>query len=75
MICNATQIDMLFLEKIKNIVDFENVIEENKGNTDILYKAKKMGFSDKYIGILWNMKDAEDLCFNERKIIYSLFTK
>ena len=32
MICNATQIDMLFLEKIKNIVDYETVLAENKGN-------------------------------------------
>ena len=29
MICNATQIDMLFLEKIKNIVDYETVLAEN----------------------------------------------
>ena len=45
-ICNATQIDMFFLDKIKNIVDFERILEnpETKGNIDILYKAKKMAF-------------------------------
>lgn len=73
MICNATQIDMLFLEKIKNIVDFENVIKENKGNTDILYKAKKMGFSDKYIGILWNMKDAEVYALRKENNIFPVY--
>jgi len=66
-ICNATQIDMFFLDKIKNIVDFERVLEdpESKGNVDILYKAKKMGFSDKYIAQLWNEK--EDYVYELRK--------
>ena len=66
-ICNATQIDMFFLDKIKNIVDFERVLEnpESKGNIDILYKAKKMGFSDKYIAQLWNEK--EDYVYELRK--------
>ncbi|MBQ3118755.1 MAG: carbamoyl-phosphate synthase large subunit, partial [Clostridia bacterium] len=58
-ICNATQIDMFFLDKIKNIVDFERVLEnpESKGDIKLLYKAKKMGFSDKYIAQLWNEKE------------------
>ncbi len=66
-ICNATQIDMFFLDKIKNIVDFEKELEkpENAGNIGLLYKAKKMGFCDKYIAHLWNMKE-EDV-FNLRK--------
>jgi len=66
-ICNATQIDMFFLDKIKNIVDFERVLEnpENRGNIGLLYKAKKMGFSDKYIAQLWEMK--EDDVYNLRK--------
>lgn len=59
IICNATQIDMLFLEKIKNIVDFENTIKNNKGNIKILYYAKKMGFSDSFISKLWDMSDIE----------------
>ena len=29
LICNATKIDMLFLEKIKNIVVMENVLKAN----------------------------------------------
>ncbi len=66
-ICNATQIDMFFLDKIKNIVDFERVLEnpESKGNVEILYKAKKMGFSDKYIAQLWNEK--EEYVYDLRK--------
>ena len=66
-ICNVTQIDMFFLDKIKNIVDFEKVLEqpESVGNIDLLYKAKKMGFCDKYIAHLWQM--TEDDVFEMRK--------
>ncbi len=66
-ICNITQIDMLFLDKIKNIVDFEKELEkeENIGNIDLLYEAKRMGFCDKYIALLWKM--TEDDIYNLRK--------
>ncbi len=66
-ICNVTQIDMFFLDKIKNIVDFEKVLEqpESVGNIDLLYKAKKMGFCDKYIAHLWQM--TEDDVYEMRK--------
>ena len=66
-ICNVTQIDMFFLDKIKNIVDFEKVLEqpENVGNIALLHKAKKMGFCDKYIAQLWNI--AEEDVFAMRK--------
>ena len=66
-ICNVTQIDMFFLDKIKNIVDFERILEseENIGDISLLYKAKKMGFCDKYIAHLWKMTE-EDI-FRIRK--------
>ncbi len=66
-ICNATQIDMFFLDKIKNIVDLEKVLEnaESRGNVELLYTAKRMGFSDKYIAQLWKM--SEDEIYNLRK--------
>ncbi len=56
-----TAIDMFFLDKIKSIVDFEKKIEENCENRsegspvmdrDLLYDAKRMGFSDSYIAEL-----------------------
>ncbi|MBQ6893964.1 MAG: carbamoyl-phosphate synthase (glutamine-hydrolyzing) large subunit, partial [Clostridia bacterium] len=66
-ICNITHIDMFFLDKIKNIVDLERVLEaeENIGNIDALKEAKKTGFSDKYIAHLW--KTDEDAIYNLRK--------
>ncbi len=59
-ICDITQIDMMFLDKIKNIVDFEKELEANIGDISLLKQAKKMGFSDQYLAQLWNMQE-EDL--------------
>lgn len=53
-ICNITQIDMFFLDKIKKIVDFEKEMERTPHSDALLYEAKKMGFSDSYIAELWN---------------------
>lgn len=44
LIYNATKIDMLFIEKIKNIVEFESVIKQNKGSIEVLKDAKKWAF-------------------------------
>ncbi|MCI7656671.1 carbamoyl-phosphate synthase large subunit [Anaerotignum sp.] len=64
-IFEATKITKYFLEVMKNIVDYETVLAENVGNVEILAKAKKMGFSDKFIAKLWNWKEVE--VFNLRK--------
>ena len=55
MIYNDTKIDMFFLDKFKN----------NVGDVETLKDAKKMGVSDKYIGQVWGMTEAE--VFNLRK--------
>ena len=55
MIYHATKIDMLFIEKIKNIVMMEYEVKANKGDVATLYKAKKMGFSDDFIAQLWGV--------------------
>ena len=59
MICDRTRIDMFFLEKIKNIVDFETVLKNNVNDIQTLKDAKRMGVSDKYIGQCWNMNEKE----------------
>lgn len=58
-IFEITKIDMFFLEKIKNIVDFERVVADNKNDIETLYQAKRMGFSDKYIAKLWKTNEDE----------------
>lgn len=53
-IYSKTKIDMFFLDKIKNIVDHEILLEQDKDNIgkEVLYQAKRMGFSDSYIAEL-----------------------
>ncbi len=63
-ICNITQIDMFFLDKIKNIVDFEKEMEANPDSPELLKMAKKMGFSDSYVAELW--KTTEDDIYERR---------
>lgn len=58
-IYNRTKIDMFFLDKIKNIVDFEKTLRENPRDPATLLDAKRMGFSDRFIGQLWGMTEAE----------------
>ena len=52
VICNATQINLFFLGKMKAIVDMENRIASDEFDVDLLYKAKRMGISDKFIAKL-----------------------
>ena len=59
IIYNKTKIDMLFLEKLKNIVEMEREVAAAVGNVDVLREAKRMGFSDKFIGQLWGKSEAE----------------
>ena len=59
IIYNKTKIDMLFLEKLKNIVEMEREVAAAVGDLEILREAKRMGFSDKFIGQLWNKSEAE----------------
>ena len=64
-ICKNTQIDRFFIRKLKNIIDEEGALKYSVGNTDELIKAKKMGFSDKEIALLWNKPENE--VFKTRK--------
>ena len=71
VIMNRTGIDMFFLDKINNIVQFEKTLEKAAGegsselDKETLYAAKKMGFSDSYIAELTGL--SEDDIWNLRK--------
>jgi len=60
-----TGITSYFLESFKKIVEMEKRLVNNVGNTDLLLAAKKMGFSDKYIAVLWNKNELD--IFKQRK--------
>lgn len=52
-------IDVFFLHKLFGIVQFEKELKANAGDTDVLRRAKELGFSDQYISREWKMKESE----------------
>ncbi|MBR6331768.1 MAG: carbamoyl-phosphate synthase large subunit [Dehalococcoidales bacterium] len=72
-ICNITQIDMFFLDKIKKIVDFEREMEANPGSVELLKEAKRMGFSDSYVAELWKNTEDDVYKIRQREDIYPVY--
>lgn len=68
-----TMITDLFLECIKSIVDMENELAANKGSVDVLRRAKKMGFSDKFIARLWNEDEISIYSMRKQNGIVPIF--
>ena len=58
-IYDRTKIDMLFLEKIYNIIRMERKVKAAPGDVAVLKEAKRMGFGDKFIGELWGWSEAD----------------
>ena len=54
-----TGIDMLFLHVFKNITDMEKRVQAGRGDTQILYECKRMGFADAAVADLWGMTEKE----------------
>lgn len=59
-----TKINPFFLAKIKNIVDMEEKLRDNRLKYDLIIEAKKMGFSDKQIASIKGI--SEDAVRKER---------
>ena len=73
LIYNSTKIDMFFLEKFKNIVEFEKVVAANPRDIETLRDAKRMGFSDKFIGQLWGMSQKEMFLLRREQNIFPVY--
>ena len=54
-----TKIDLFFLNKMKNIIDLEHLLKDNKNDIELLRKAKIFGFSDRVIAHRWGMTEKE----------------
>lgn len=55
----VTMITPYFIESIKKIVDFEEVVRAHKNDIVTLKEAKTMGFSDAFIAKLWSVSEIE----------------
>ena len=73
LIYDRTKIDMFFLEKIKNIVEEEAVVAAHPHDRETLYEAKRMGFSDKYIGKLWGCSADDVFAMRERERMFPVY--
>ena len=68
-----TQITSYFLEAVRNIVAMERRLAANVGDLEVLKEAKKMGFGDKFIGKLWNMKEIEVYKLRKEQNLFPVF--
>ena len=66
LIYDRTRIDMLFLEKIRNIVDFEPLLAAHPMDVDTLKRAKRLGVSDRYIGQVWGLTEGEVFALRQK---------
>jgi carbamoyl-phosphate synthase large subunit len=51
-ITERTKIDLWFTTKLQNIVDMEEVLRSQQLTPELIWQAKRLGFSDEQIGIL-----------------------
>jgi len=68
-----SQIDQFFLNKLQNIVKYEQIIQANPFDQEVLYKAKRMGFADKTIAKYWNVKELEVYTFKKEHGIVPVY--
>jgi carbamoyl-phosphate synthase large subunit len=54
-----TRIDPWFLNQIRSLVEAEEEIRKTPYSTELLFEAKRLGFSDRYLGGLWNLSEEE----------------
>ncbi|MEC1260796.1 carbamoyl-phosphate synthase large subunit [Bacillus swezeyi] len=50
-------IDLFFLHKLEGIIRFEEMLKAGRGDLGLLKEAKELGFSDRFISLLWEMPE------------------
>ena len=70
---DITKITAYFLEAVKNIVAMEAKLTAAKGDLEVFKAAKAMGFSDKFIAKLWNVKEIEVYDLRKKHNIFPVF--
>ena len=73
LIYDNTKIDMFFLEKFKNIVEFEREVKAHPMDVETLRDAKRMGFSDKFIGQLWGVSQYDVYRLREKNGLFPVY--
>lgn len=69
-ISNITKITKFFIDKIQNVIDFEDIIKKSVGNIDVLKQAKQLSIADSYIGQCWKLTEVEVVKLREKNQIF-----
>lgn len=68
-----TKIDFFFLEKIQNIIKMEKELAQKKMDPALALRAKRMGFSDRYIARAWGTQEREIYHWRKQHKILPVF--
>lgn len=68
-----TKIDRFFLEKYHNIVDFEETLRNNPLSEELMFEAKRLGFSDEYLGKIYGKSKLDIYRYRKEKGIYPVY--
>ena len=72
-IAEATKIDRFFLEKMKHIIELEKELEQGVDNMELLYQAKRTGFSDKAIAWLWKKRESDIFELRKKNAVFPVY--
>lgn len=72
-IYDHTKIDRFFLEKYHNIVDFEETLKNNPLSEELMLEAKRLGFSDEYLGKIYGKSKLDIYRYRKEKGIYPVY--
>lgn len=73
LIYQQTKIDSFFLEKIRNILILEKALIQDPNNESLFKKAKRMGFSDKWLGKLYHKNEIEMIQYRKERNIKPVY--
>lgn len=68
-----TMIDRFFLEKLNNIVKMEEKLIATPFNKELFIEAKRMGFSDEYLGKIYHKSKLEIYKYRKENDIYPVY--
>jgi len=72
-ICEKSQWDAFFINKICNIIEVEDLLKSEKLTSELLRRAKKLGFSDEYISLLTKKEELRIRKTRKRDKILNVF--
>ncbi len=68
-----TAIDKFFLRKLRNIILEEQVLKAAVGSPEALYEAKRMGFSDKAVAVIWGTTEDNIFALRRKHNIFPVY--